>query len=61
MDALRDALIARDELIGDEITAVIWEAIRRRHVVVLPESDRVAGPESDPVPGPVGGPLHTDP
>ena len=53
VDALRDALIARDELIGDEITTVIWDAIRRRHVVVLPESDPVAEP--------VNGPLRTDP
>ena len=42
MEALRDALVQRDELIGDEILAVIREAVqRRREVVVLPESEPV--------------------
>jgi ATP-dependent Zn protease len=30
VDALRDALIARDELVGEEIVAVIHEALARR-------------------------------
>jgi len=37
LEALRDALIERDELIGDEITDVIRAAIRARGVVVVPE------------------------
>jgi len=37
LEALRDALVERDELIGDEITDVIWKAIRARNVVVVPE------------------------
>jgi hypothetical protein len=42
VEALRDALVQRDELIGDEILAVIREAVqRRREVVVLPESEPV--------------------
>jgi cell division protease FtsH len=42
VEALRDALVRRDELIGDEILAVIHEAVQRRHnVVVLPESEPV--------------------
>jgi ATP-dependent Zn protease len=35
--ALRDALIARDELVGEEITRVIEIALASRDVVVLPE------------------------
>ena len=30
VEALRDALIARDELVGDEITRVIEQAVARR-------------------------------
>jgi ATP-dependent Zn protease len=42
VEALRDALVERDELIGDEIMAVIDEAVqRRRDVVVLPDSEPV--------------------
>ncbi len=37
VEALRDALMARDELVGDEITKVIVEALERRRAVVLPE------------------------
>jgi cell division protease FtsH len=42
VEALRDALVGRDELIGDEILAVINDAVaRRRQVVVLPDSEPV--------------------
>jgi cell division protease FtsH len=41
VEALRDALVSRDELIGDEITDVIRGAVQRRHVVVLPDSEPV--------------------
>ena len=42
VEALRDALVDRDELIGDEILAVINDAVaRRREVVVLPDSEPV--------------------
>jgi ATP-dependent Zn protease len=42
VEALRDALVDRDELIGDEILAVIHGAVaRRREVVVLPDSEPV--------------------
>jgi cell division protease FtsH len=35
--ALRDTLMERDELVGDEIAAVIVEAIERRRTVVVPD------------------------
>jgi len=41
VEALRDALMERDELVGDEITAVIVEALERRRTVVLPEAQPV--------------------
>jgi cell division protease FtsH len=41
VEALRDTLIGRDELIGDEITDVIRGALQRRQVVVLPDSEPV--------------------
>ena len=42
MEALRDALVERDELIGDEILDVINGAVARRNaVVVLPDSEPV--------------------
>jgi cell division protease FtsH len=42
VESLRDALVERDELIGDEIMAVIDDAVRRRRdVVVLPDSEPV--------------------
>ena len=37
VEALRDSLMARDELVGEEITKVIVEALERRRTVVLPE------------------------
>jgi ATP-dependent Zn protease len=39
LEALRDALIERDELVGDEITSVINATLDRRKIVVLPEAD----------------------
>jgi cell division protease FtsH len=50
VDALRDALIERDELVGDEITEVIEAALTRR-----PQSDVIVLPEVDPLPGPAAG------
>jgi ATP-dependent Zn protease len=41
VEALRDALVERDELIGDEILDVINQAVARRNVVVLPDADPV--------------------
>jgi ATP-dependent Zn protease len=41
VEALRDSLMERDELVGDEITAVIVEALERRRTVVLPEAQPV--------------------
>jgi cell division protease FtsH len=42
VEALRDALVDRDELIGDEILAVINDAVaRRRDVLVLPDSEPI--------------------
>lgn len=37
VEALRDTLMARDELVGEEITNVIVEALERRRTVVAPE------------------------
>ncbi|MGH2662217.1 MAG: AAA family ATPase [Actinomycetota bacterium] len=37
VEALRDALLERDELVGEEISQVIVEALERRRVVRLPE------------------------
>jgi cell division protease FtsH len=39
VEALRNTLMARDELVGDEITAVIVEALERRRAVVVPEAE----------------------
>jgi ATP-dependent Zn protease len=48
--ALRDALIARDELVGEEITRVIEIALASRDVVVLPEvAEDVTRDEPDDV------------
>jgi ATP-dependent Zn protease len=38
VEALRDTLMARDELVGEEITNVIVEALERRRAVVAPNS-----------------------
>ena len=38
VEALRDALVERDELVGDEITDVIHSALDRRKIVVIPEA-----------------------
>jgi cell division protease FtsH len=45
VEALRDALLERDELIGEEITGVIQAALDRRAVVVVPEAQAVPTPE----------------
>jgi cell division protease FtsH len=37
VEALRDTLMARDELVGEEITNVIVEALERRRAVAAPE------------------------
>jgi cell division protease FtsH len=39
--ALRDALLARDELVGDEITLVIDEALGERRAIRIPEAEPV--------------------
>jgi ATP-dependent Zn protease len=41
VEALRDALMARDELVGEEISNVIVEALERRRMVVVPDAARV--------------------
>ena len=38
VEALRNTLMERDELVGDQITAVIVEALERRRAVVVPEA-----------------------
>jgi cell division protease FtsH len=38
LESLRDALVERDELVGDEITDVINGALDRRKIVVIPEA-----------------------
>jgi ATP-dependent Zn protease len=48
--ALRDALIARDELVGQEIAQTIEVAVESRDVIVLPdEPEEVGRPEQDDV------------
>jgi ATP-dependent Zn protease len=37
VEALRDTLMARDELVGEEITNVIVEALERRRAVAAPK------------------------
>jgi cell division protease FtsH len=41
VEALRDALMERDELVGEEIAAVIVEALERRRSVVVPDPQPV--------------------
>ncbi len=41
VEALRDTLMARDELVGEEITNVIVEALERRRAVVVPETQPI--------------------
>ncbi|MGH2696187.1 MAG: AAA family ATPase, partial [Actinomycetota bacterium] len=39
VEALRDTLMARDELLGEQITNVIVEALERRRAIVVPEPE----------------------
>jgi len=39
--ALRDALVQRDELVGEEILDVIHDAIERRKIIVMPEASTI--------------------
>ncbi|TMK86653.1 MAG: AAA family ATPase [Actinobacteria bacterium] len=47
VDALRDALIERDELVGEEIVAVIHQALARREPVIDLTDEPTASPAAD--------------